>query len=616
MGHDVTYNFVVVDGRDVNPTSSQDDQSGVMEFEDVSAGAAATPGPLVVVKVVDKERNGGSDEDDSMRWLTFSVINAWDLTRFTMQLNKMRHAMVLRRKPKYSQHFRSEGTFTDSPCPSWSFIGTARLPLRLLAHQLSFTMTVPIQCQYTMEAIGSCRISIASARPQTSGMSTPGALVLPLENHLVVGNKLSFSLVIDGVKGLSAGDFASVHIQTKMSSLLGASVASDDVFASHPINLEQTSVAHLSIRRTLAAVVTPDLIDHINAGYAAIEFFAKVRPEYLARLERFDKAKEVSPPSSGISTPVCSNTRIERRPSMRRCETDFVAPEHHDVLASLAVKQLASDGTYHAAEVIDGVVHLHQGVQRQIHLSLTHTSGKALPWTRLEHLSSSDIRLKARSVITSVSRPEIDVRSIQQETHYESDGTSTLVAYGIWDTASHHCIHLDRKTSGEDVVLIKFTWLVEVLNLDEPAVFQLDLPVRILGRGAKRSSLMSLFASPKIYTSYIELFGVDLSPPLASSPSDLWRLDTSKKHVSGEEILDDWKPRRLSLIEDFARMRRTDKALVDVQITKVILGLLGQVHASEQPESRRTELLRRCIELWQKEMDHRILVSNWSWSVL
>lgn len=58
MDRNVTYNFVVVNGNNASPTSSLDDLHGVMEFEDVSRGIASTTGPLVVIKVADRERKG------------------------------------------------------------------------------------------------------------------------------------------------------------------------------------------------------------------------------------------------------------------------------------------------------------------------------------------------------------------------------------------------------------------------------------------------------------------------------------------------------------------------------------------------------------------------------
>jgi hypothetical protein len=58
MGRMVSYNFLVVDGRAISPASSLDDINGVLEFEDVSPGHTPTAGPMVVIKVTDKESNG------------------------------------------------------------------------------------------------------------------------------------------------------------------------------------------------------------------------------------------------------------------------------------------------------------------------------------------------------------------------------------------------------------------------------------------------------------------------------------------------------------------------------------------------------------------------------
>ena len=58
MKRQVEYNFLVVDGQTANPASSLDDLTGVVEFEDVSSGPTITAGPVVVVKVVDREAQG------------------------------------------------------------------------------------------------------------------------------------------------------------------------------------------------------------------------------------------------------------------------------------------------------------------------------------------------------------------------------------------------------------------------------------------------------------------------------------------------------------------------------------------------------------------------------
>jgi kinesin family protein 1 len=474
-------------------------------------------------------------------------------------------------------------------------------------YHLSHTVTIPIQCQHTMEAIGSCRVTLNPLHAPASGATTPGTVSLPMTNQLVPGTKLSFSIVIDTVKGLSAEDFASVHAQTRLSSLVGSDIAADDIFASLPVDLDKSSVAHLSLRRNVSVIVTPDLISHLETGHGTIEFFAKVRPEYLDRLERFDRNREVLAAGSGSSTPSRAD-KGDSRPMMRRCETDFIASEHHNILASVCIKELASDGAYEPAEVFDNIVHLHQGVQRQIHLTLSHSSGKALPWVKVSHFSSGDIRVKTNTGIIGASRPDVELRGVLQEVTFDTDGTSRLDIYGVWDTASHHCIHLDRKTASESKVLVKLTWLVEVSSLDEPAVFHLDLPIRILNRDTRRSSLMALFTAPKIFKAYTAVFSVDLGPPLASTAGDLWRLDTGKKHVIGEEILGDWKPRSVSLLQDWERLRRTDRTLAEVQLTKVVLNLVGDGSQKVMSEERRAEVIKLCVASWMKALEHRVKV--------
>lgn len=54
MEKQVTYNFLVVNGATASPTSSLDEQKGIIEFEDVSgSGIQHINGPVVVVKVID-----------------------------------------------------------------------------------------------------------------------------------------------------------------------------------------------------------------------------------------------------------------------------------------------------------------------------------------------------------------------------------------------------------------------------------------------------------------------------------------------------------------------------------------------------------------------------------
>ncbi|KIR42439.1 kinesin [Cryptococcus deuterogattii 99/473] len=479
MEKQVIYNFLVVNGAIASPTSSLDGQNGIVEFEDVSGSITQhINGPVVVVKVID--------------WRAKSVYT-WDLLRFRKQLMKMRHIYALKEKPNYSVHFEVDSPFTDVPPPSYSFIGSAKIPLRLLGKQLSYAVTVPIMCQYTMEAVGSCRVTFkVEPLDDVLGRSTRISSHRLPNGSISPGGRLTFIFIVDSVKGLSSTDYASIHAQTRLSSLIGPSIVSEDTFASQSVDLDKSSGTHLILKKAISVVVTPEIIQYMTNEYAIVEFFAKAKNEYLERLERWDVIHEVHPIVSS-STPGTPTKSGDSKPLMRRCETEFVAPERHDILAVISILELSSNGEYVPAQVYDDIFQLCQGLQRRLHIKLVHSSGKALPWEKMEHISTGDIRLVDKDGSASVGKPLVELKMSDQVVAYHPDGTSSLDAEGVWDTASHACRHLDRRTLPGQHLLIRLTWLVSVPTLSEPVIFHVDLPVKILGRGAKRSSFLTFW---------------------------------------------------------------------------------------------------------------------------
>ncbi|ODN82908.1 hypothetical protein L202_01159 [Cryptococcus amylolentus CBS 6039] len=593
MGKQVTYNFLVVDGSLASPVSSLDDSNALVEFDDVSNSVTHYKnGPVVAVKVIDWEAK---------------TAYTWDLPKFKQQLVRMRHVSALKQKPNYSEHFQIDGLFTDTPPPSFSFVGAAKVPLRLIASQLSYSVTVPIMCQYTMEAIGSCRVAFRCGNPDsssTSGIDTPDSFSHISDNPLFVGSKFTFTLIVDTVKGLSSTDYACIHAQTRLSSLVGPSIASEDTFASQAVDLDKASGTHLVLRKTVSVMVTPDILRFLREEYATIGFFAKAKDGYLERLERWD-INHGTAPGSHLETPTQNGVT---KPAMRRCETDFVAPERHDILATVSILELSANGDYTPAEVFDDTFQLHQGLQRRLHLRLNHASGKSFPWTKLEHASIGDVRLMTRTGAASVGKSQVDVKVSDETVEYHTDGTSTLEAEGVFDTASLACRHLDKRTPSDQHLVIKFTWLLDVSTLSEPAVFHLDLPIRILGRDARRSSIMTFFSAARAFESITRVYSVECAPPLARSANELWRLDTSEKHVKGEESLGRWKPRSLDLLDDWRKMRKAHNGLGEVAITKVVLEMHGEEMDGGKGHGGNTELLERSLMLWNKAISERVKV--------
>lgn len=540
----------------------------------------------------------------------------------------MRHVYALKEKPNYSVHFEVDSPFTDVPPPSYSFIGSAKIPLRLLGKQLSYAVTVPIMCQYTMEAVGSCRVTFkVEPLDDVLGRSARVSFDRLLNGSISPGSRLTFIFIVDSVKGLSSTDYASIHAQTRLSSLIGPSIVSEDTFASQPVDLDKSSGTVLILKKTISAVVTPDMIQYMTNEYATVEFFAKAKNEYLERLERWDVNHEVDPvvSSSTTGTPTKSG---DRNPLMRRCETEFVAPERHDILAVISILELASNGEYVPAEVYDDIFQLHQGLQRRLHVKLVHSSGKALPWEKMEHTSTGDVRLVDKDGAASVGKRLVELKMSDQVVAYHPDGTSSLDAEGVWDTASHACRHLDRRTLPGGHLLIRLTWAVAVPTLSEPVIFHVDLPVKILGRGAKRPSFLTFWSASKVFKSMTEIFVVECAPPIARSANELWRLDTSGKHVEGEETLGGWKPRSLGLLNDWKKMCKAQMGLAEVALTKRVLEVWGdeaeEVEEGKEDESdeKKRALVSKCLDLWHKAIENRVevnfsvLILHWRPSIL
>ncbi|KAF8532537.1 hypothetical protein JB92DRAFT_3138310 [Gautieria morchelliformis] len=94
-------------------------------------------------------------------------------------------------------------------------------------------------------------------------------------------------------------------------------------------------------------------------------------------------------------------------------------------------------------------------------------------------------------------------------------------------------------------------------------------------------------------------FNVRLTPPLTRSPKDLWRLDTSEKYVRGEEVLSTFRPRGISVVEDYLRLVSTEQRAADVQAIKVVLAAAPPPPPSDWLDS--DQILHESLALWQKQ---------------
>jgi len=595
--------------------------AGLDEFGDVGDPTlASATQPSVAIKVLDKRNN---------------AIYLWSLDRLQQQLQRMRNLTVFIDRPSYSQHFSSEEPFYNSPPPLYSFIGNALVSLSPVSRRLSSTSIVPIFCRYTAEAIGSCRIDLRilnvapPKRHPGSGTSTRSSSPLPSPSvngnkTLTVGSKINFVLTIDSVKGLSPHDFSAIHLQARLASFIGPSVAAEEVFTSSVVDLESASLSDLKFRRTFTIGATAKTLAHLREGYAPIEFFAAVTPTYLERLERWDEMREQRTPftngngahTNGTTSPRSQSPRPSTQP-MRRSETEFFMEQTHDVVAWVQLCELGPDGEYVPVPVVTsrgsdpGTYTLHQGLQRRITLHLACNSGRQLPWSELTRVRIGNVRLldqKGR-LHDSMSKPLVTLPLLQQQgVEFKPDGTGELRAETLWDSSVHDSILLNRVTSANQKVILQLAWSVAVETCAEPIQFSTDLAITIQTRDARPpSKLMTFLGSTKILSKTSTVFHVRLTPPLTRSAKDLWRLDTAEKYVRGEEALGSWKPRGITAVEDYSRLVTMERRAADVQAVRIILASVPPKPPTQANSMvwGGEELLKKSVDLWQKKFGHQ-----------
>ncbi|KAG2014032.1 kinesin [Coprinopsis cinerea AmutBmut pab1-1] len=611
LGKQVTYNFTIASGGSLAaPSSAVDTIAGLDQFGDVADPilTSATQ-PSAAVKVIDKRNN---------------AIYVWSLDRMQQQLQRMRNLTTYIDRPSYTQHFSSDEPFFESPPPEYSFIGNALISLAPLSRRLSSSSTVPIFCRYTAEAIGSCRIDIKVMNvvlpaKYLNGSSPSTRSSSPAPGAVPPGSKLSFSLTIDSVKGLSSYDFSAVHLQVRLSSFVGPTVAAEEVFPSSAINIDDSSLSEVKFRRNFTIATTSKVLNHIRQGYAPIEFFAALKPTYLERMERWDEMREQKqyrPSPSSPSPQPESRPASATLPPMRRSETDFVVEQVHDVVAWLQVCELGPDGSYVPVPVISqgsldpGVFSLHQGLQRRISISLSSNSGQQLPWTEFTKIRIGNVRLldPHGRIHDSTSKALVTLPLLKEQTlEFKPDGSGALAAEALWDSSVHNSVLLNRVTASNQRILLQLQFSVAVDTCADPVQFSMDLAITMHSRDASPpSKLLSFFGSSKILSKTSTLFSVKLSPPLTRSAKDLWRLDTSEKYVRGEETLATWKPRGISVVEDYNRLITTERRAADVQAIRVILANSPPKPLPQETLAwRADDLVKRSLHLWQKQFGHK-----------
>ncbi|KAI9287583.1 hypothetical protein BC943DRAFT_345926 [Umbelopsis sp. AD052] len=640
----VIYQFTVIDDEQPsNPLSCLETTSALHQFNnDGDTNLVSSEKPCVGIRVLDNRHQ---------------AFYTWSLEKLKMQLHQMRNLYNFVDKPQYRKHFNWEDPFYEIPCLKYSFIGRAIVPVRNLAYHRPFSTRANVYCKVTGQVKGTLAVDIhpIARTSMNTSQSTD-------DTTLRVGQELSFQVHIQELDGLYESEYTQVHVQFKLSSFGSISTHSvaEKLFCTEAVGDFAASAIKFNFSQTISITVTENVKHRILNEPIVFEIYGVAQPRTLAHLELWDAAREkaravkangsnasgnINGNSNGKSNKAsgngvgstnasetghgagnANNTHSSNNAVERRSEEELVVAERHDVLAWVQVCELTPDGNYNPTQLLSqnsldaGVFLLHQGLQRRIYLTLSHTSGRQFPWTRVSKVTIGKVRLldaKGR-IVESPAHEDIPLRLLpQQKVTYLRDGTSTLSIQCIWDSSLHDSLFLNRTTAMSSRILLNLKWEVEATKCLQPVKFNMDIAVQIQGRDSSNpSKLRNLLASHKTLKKCSGIFLVNLRPPMTRKVADLWRLNTASKTLRAEECLGSWQPRGVSLVHDYQRLKTLFSKQKQVALIRQHLVMIENREDDEQAalslkianvevstdgiySEKQVELLKNVIKLWR-----------------
>lgn len=562
LEQDTSFQFVILDlGQERG--SSYDLILHDISIDDDDALANA-PKPCLAARVIDNQLN---------------CVHLWSLEKLRTRVNKMRQMHSYKDQPEYMQHFRMDNPFRDSEQPLFSLIGDGSIPLTAVFETRVQDFTVDICSPSTRQIVGRVRMSL-----EPSLAESPPSVI-------------KFTTIIRDLAGFSEHEGTQVHAQMAVLGTQDESVATTQPiggFGDNVIRFE--SIHHLSVHRSGG-----------KSAILKISIFAQVSSTHLDKLVSWDELREM-------------NESPEEHQIQRLPESEYNVDERHDVFSKVQFLELAENGQYMPVEVLQtsaddkGAFQLHQGLQRRVSITLTHCLTEGLPWDDLKglrigevHLIDSSGRIADIGSVTS----EIALKQIQEPMIKDNaDGTSNITIIGQWDSSLHKSLLLDRTTNEHNRIQIVLRWDVLSSRLEHPMTFSIEQQLQVLPRSFVRPQSMfkSFWNQIRITHSTDGLFSIVVRPISARRAADLWRLDTSKNYINGEELLGHWHPRGISLVKDYLIARRKRRQLQDIESAKAALGLrrlsvskLRSTAASPTSiDAREEQLLRTFLAIWQK----------------
>nr|POF26161.1 kinesin-like protein [Quercus suber] len=584
--------------------SQQMEQNIVFQFTVVDVGHTFGSSYDLALNGVTVDEMNDPDLEDSIkpclavRVIDFGrcIIHLWSLQKLHARLKVMRQMLQYLDRPEYLQHFRIDNPFVDTCMPEYTRVGDADIPLAAVFECRVQDFTLDVYSPYTNSVVGIVHLSL-----EPSSAEAPSST-------------LKFNVVMHDLIGFAEREGTNVHAQLFIPGVSEEGGATTTTFVSEfgegPVRFESVHSMSLPLSAPRDASLRASI-------------FAQVTSMHLDKLLSWDDMRDAS----------VSNVRPKpRRKHPRLSEREYLSQERHDVFAKVQILEIGEDGEYQPVEVVQsntldkGAYQLHQGLQRRIVLTVTHSSGESLPLNEVAHFRAGSVLIldasgrgsDPDSSQTDVALPLVSPPVIRDQ----PDGTSFIKLTAQWDSSAHHSLLLDRPTVEKYKVQLSLKWTVSSPRVTHPMKFSFDIAVQTRPRTwfRQNSLLGQLFNNQRVVHSSTGCFVITLKPGAAKRVGDLWRMDTTGEYISGEEGLSGWAPRSVSIVRDYLALRKKLQRALELEAARTILGSAAsqtpqaaEIEDIERIDERQKNVLEKIIELWQtapKASDILLLGSN------
>ncbi|KAJ2783045.1 hypothetical protein GGI15_002730, partial [Coemansia interrupta] len=560
---------------------------------------------------------------------------AWPLDRFHAQLARLR--TLARSGLPAGEHLRVDPL---GPPPAYACLGTATHPLGLAG-------------------------SAAAARPHAVNIDAPVVDPLTLATRARVHASLAllpraqdadaWTLIVHvaRVDGLDERDVTDVHCVVR---LVGAAAGGGGV--STPLRGFGCGPVNVALRRQWAVGrVAEDAL-------VAVDVFARARPPMLRRLfvedVRIEQALQAGRSLERLADDAEDDADVADDVKTGRLhEDELCVDSRHEVAVWLRVLEPAADGSWQPAPVSGSPpgFTLRQGLQRRIAVTLAHSRSRhlrvaAVAAVRFGLPQALDDRGRlapadsAPAAGAMAQLPVVHVQLPDAAGSAESPRPDNRVFVRLtaaWDTSLLGCRLLDAPTPRGLRLRVPLEIALTLADgvADEPLVLRTCVLATVADRqpAALAAVPRALFASLASVAALLQpagapdapqqlppadpvfrMFAVTLSPvfaadaacaaetePVAQSERNLWRLNTAKAYVRGEEALLPWRPRSVRMVDAYQRHVHRDAWRLRVARTDARLAAQPPLPASTADAAAvRRALTQASLPLTPRQ--HRVLL--------